>query len=67
MCIRDSGEGAAAASNGKAAVDLLLGADVLYVDEHVFAALRGEHVDVLYDTVRRPMWRGHEATESESA
>ncbi len=25
--------------------------------EHVFAALRGEHVDVLYDTVRRPMWR----------
>ncbi|MHB1549291.1 MAG: NUDIX domain-containing protein, partial [Acidimicrobiales bacterium] len=24
----------------------------------VFAALRGEHVDVLYDPVRRPMWRG---------
>jgi len=34
---------------------------------HVFAALRGEHVDVLYDTVRRPMWRGSEASESESA
>lgn len=34
--------------------------------EHVFAALRGEHVDVLYDTVRRPMWRGHEPAESES-
>ena len=26
--------------------------------EHVFAALRGERLDVLYDTVRRPMWRG---------
>ena len=25
---------------------------------HVFKALRGEHVDVLYDTVRTPMWRG---------
>jgi ADP-ribose pyrophosphatase YjhB (NUDIX family) len=34
---------------------------------HVFAALRGEHVDVLYDTVRRPMWRGDEPKESESA
>lgn len=30
--------------------------------EHVFRALRGEHVDVLYDRVRAPMWRG----ESES-
>jgi ADP-ribose pyrophosphatase YjhB (NUDIX family) len=26
--------------------------------EHVFRALRGEHVDVLYDRVRAPMWRG---------
>ncbi len=26
--------------------------------EHVFAALRGEHRDVLYDRVRQPMWRG---------
>ena len=26
--------------------------------EHVFAALRGEQRDVLYDRVRRPMWRG---------
>lgn len=26
--------------------------------EHVFAALRGEHRDVLYDRVREPMWRG---------
>lgn len=34
---------------------------------HVFAALRGEHVDVLYDTVRRPMWRGDEPAASESA
>ena len=34
---------------------------------HVFAALRGEHVDVLYDTVRRPMWRGDEPAEGESA
>lgn len=25
---------------------------------HVFAALRGEHVDVLYDRVRQPIWRG---------
>jgi ADP-ribose pyrophosphatase YjhB (NUDIX family) len=25
---------------------------------HVFAALRGEHVDVLFDRPRRPMWRG---------
>jgi ADP-ribose pyrophosphatase YjhB (NUDIX family) len=24
----------------------------------VFAALRGEHKDVLYDSVRQPMWRG---------
>jgi ADP-ribose pyrophosphatase YjhB (NUDIX family) len=26
--------------------------------EHVFAAIRGEHRDVLYDRVREPMWRG---------
>jgi ADP-ribose pyrophosphatase YjhB (NUDIX family) len=26
--------------------------------EHVFAALRGEHRDVLYDRVRQPLWRG---------
>lgn len=26
--------------------------------EHVFAAVRGEHRDVLYDRVREPMWRG---------
>ena len=25
--------------------------------EHVFAALRGEHREVLYDRVRQPMWR----------
>ena len=25
---------------------------------HVFAALRGEHLDVLYDRPRQPMWRG---------
>lgn len=33
--------------------------------EHVFAALAGEHRDVLYDRVRAPMWRGapeHERT-----
>ena len=24
----------------------------------VFAALAGEHRDVLYDSVRQPMWRG---------
>lgn len=29
--------------------------------QHIFKALRGEHVDVLYDTVRRPMWRGEHA------
>jgi ADP-ribose pyrophosphatase YjhB (NUDIX family) len=28
--------------------------------EHVFAALRGEHRDVLYDRVRQPVWRGEE-------
>jgi ADP-ribose pyrophosphatase YjhB (NUDIX family) len=27
---------------------------------HVFKALRGEPVEVLYDPVRRPMWRGEE-------
>jgi ADP-ribose pyrophosphatase YjhB (NUDIX family) len=26
--------------------------------DHVFAAVRGEHRDVLYDRVRQPMWRG---------
>jgi len=26
--------------------------------EHVFAAIRGERRDVLYDRVRQPMWRG---------
>ena len=26
--------------------------------DHVFAAVRGEHRDVLYDRVRAPMWRG---------
>ena len=26
--------------------------------EHVFAAISGEHRDVLYDSVRQPMWRG---------
>lgn len=26
--------------------------------EHVLAAVRGEHRDVLYDRVRQPMWRG---------
>jgi ADP-ribose pyrophosphatase YjhB (NUDIX family) len=29
---------------------------------HVFAALRGEPVDVLFDRPRRPMWRGEEPT-----
>jgi ADP-ribose pyrophosphatase YjhB (NUDIX family) len=32
---------------------------------HVFAALRGEHVDVLFDRPRRPMWR--EPTEAPPA
>jgi hypothetical protein len=27
---------------------------------HVFAALRGEHLDVLFDRPRQPMWRGEE-------
>ena len=26
--------------------------------EHVFAALRGDPIEVLYDSVRAPMWRG---------
>ncbi|HEY3842712.1 MAG TPA: NUDIX hydrolase N-terminal domain-containing protein [Acidimicrobiales bacterium] len=26
--------------------------------DHVFAAINGEHRDVLYDSVRQPMWRG---------
>jgi ADP-ribose pyrophosphatase YjhB (NUDIX family) len=28
--------------------------------DHVFAAINGEHRDVLYDRVRQPTWRGHE-------
>jgi len=35
--------------------------------EHIFKALSGEHVDVLYDTVRRPMWRGDSAPEAADA
>jgi ADP-ribose pyrophosphatase YjhB (NUDIX family) len=31
--------------------------------EHVFAAIRGEHRDVLYDRVRQPMWRGTDQSE----
>ncbi|HUY63458.1 MAG TPA: NUDIX hydrolase N-terminal domain-containing protein [Acidimicrobiales bacterium] len=30
---------------------------------HVFAALRGEHVDVLFDRPRQPMWRGDLSAE----
>src|SRR5271165_7090845 len=30
--------------------------------EHVFAAINGERRDVLYDSVRQPMWRGESAT-----
>jgi ADP-ribose pyrophosphatase YjhB (NUDIX family) len=30
----------------------------------VFAALRGEHRDVLYDRVREPLWRGNPETEA---
>ena len=26
--------------------------------KHVFAALRGEPIEVLYDSVRSPVWRG---------
>ena len=29
---------------------------------HVFAALRGEHLDVLFDRPRQPMWRGEAPT-----
>ena len=29
--------------------------------EHVFAAINGERRDVLYDSVRKPMWRGESA------
>jgi ADP-ribose pyrophosphatase YjhB (NUDIX family) len=35
--------------------------------EHVFKALRGEHVDVLYDRVRAPMWRGESLDTAEQA
>jgi len=35
--------------------------------DHVFAALRGEVRDVLYDRVRRPMWRGTVDTEHDEA
>jgi ADP-ribose pyrophosphatase YjhB (NUDIX family) len=31
--------------------------------EHVFAAIRGEKRDVLYDRVRQPMWRGQTTTK----
>ena len=31
---------------------------------HVFAALRGEHVDVLFDRPRKPMWRGDAQAEA---
>ncbi len=31
--------------------------------EHVFAAIRGEHRDVLYDRVSQPMWRGPDHPE----
>jgi ADP-ribose pyrophosphatase YjhB (NUDIX family) len=31
---------------------------------HVFAALRGEHLDVLFDRPRQPMWRGEAGTGS---
>lgn len=31
--------------------------------DHVFAAVRGEHRDVLYDRVRQPMWRGADAAD----
>jgi len=27
--------------------------------EHVFSALRGDPIEVLYDSVRSPMWRGN--------
>jgi ADP-ribose pyrophosphatase YjhB (NUDIX family) len=30
--------------------------------EHVFAAINGERRDVLYDSVRQPMWRGESST-----
>ena len=30
--------------------------------EHVFAAINGERRDVLYDSVRQPMWRGESTT-----
>ena len=30
--------------------------------EHVFAAISGERRDVLYDSVRQPMWRGNPST-----
>jgi ADP-ribose pyrophosphatase YjhB (NUDIX family) len=32
--------------------------------EHVFAAIRGEHRDVLYDRLREPMWRGASDVEA---
>jgi len=32
--------------------------------EHVFAAIRGEHRDVLYDRVRQPVWRGADDYDS---
>jgi ADP-ribose pyrophosphatase YjhB (NUDIX family) len=35
--------------------------------DHVFAALRGERRDVLYDRVRQPMWRGEPDTDGPGA
>jgi ADP-ribose pyrophosphatase YjhB (NUDIX family) len=35
--------------------------------KHVFAALRGEHVDVLFDRPRQPMWRGEDASATEGS
>ena len=32
--------------------------------EHVFAAINGERRDVLYDSVRQPMWRGESSSGS---
>ncbi len=39
----------------------LIGAELW--GEHVFAAIRGEHRDVLYDRVRQPVWRGADEYE----
>jgi ADP-ribose pyrophosphatase YjhB (NUDIX family) len=34
--------------------------------KHVFAALKGEHVDVLFDRPRQPVWRGEERLSEET-